>query len=128
MPNCLTREEVQLAQDLPREFVATPEWKADSGVYVRTMTGAERDAFEAENIVKAGDSYERNHKNVRARLAMLSVVDEAGKKLFTSEDVPWLTGKSALVLDRIWDVASRLSGLSKQAAEDAAKNSSAGQA
>ena len=41
------RDSILSADDLPRRAVATPEWPgADGLLFVRTMTGAERDEYE----------------------------------------------------------------------------------
>ena len=47
----LNREAILAAEDLPRELVEVPEW--GGAVYVRALTGAERDQFEASKIGRA---------------------------------------------------------------------------
>ena len=45
----LTADQILGADDLEMEFVPTPEWAngtPDAGVFVRGLTGFERDAFE----------------------------------------------------------------------------------
>jgi hypothetical protein len=42
----LTRDSILNAKDLKKELVKVPEWGGE--VYVRCMTGSERDAFESE--------------------------------------------------------------------------------
>ena len=41
--NILSKDAILAADDLPRETVHVPEWGGD--VYVRTMSGTDRDAF-----------------------------------------------------------------------------------
>jgi len=98
----LTKEQILTADDKKRQLVHCPEWGGD--VYVRTMTGTERDAFEQAIV---GDGTQRNWQNVRARLAALTVTGDNGKRLFTDADVGALGQKSAKTLDRIFGVASR---------------------
>ena len=118
----LNAETILAAADLPREMVTVPEW--GGMVYVRTMTGGERDAWE----LSLTDGEKRNLSNVRARLAVLVMVDEFGARLFRDDQADALGEKSAAALDRIFDVAIRLNKLSQQDVEDLEKNSVAGQA
>jgi len=113
----LTRESILQSDDLPRELVEVPEWGGD--VYVRTLTGTERDAFEQSMVHKKNKT---NLANVRARFAVLTVCDDSGQRLFTDEDAKELGTKSAAALDRVFEVAQRLNGFSKEDAEDLAGN------
>jgi len=114
----LSAEEIRAARDLPVEEVDVPEWGGP--VLVRGLTGRARDRYE-ESMLKAegGMSYD----NVRAKLVVRCLVDKDGKRLFEDSDVEWLGEKSATALSRVFDVASRLSGLSKADVETLAKNS-----
>lgn len=117
----LNREAILAAEDLPRELVEVPEW--GGAVYVRALTGAERDQFEASIVEQRGRDMRMNMRNIRAKLVALTVVDEDGQRIFTDDDVAALGGKSAAALDRLFAVAQRLSGLSKEDVEELAKNS-----
>ena len=117
----LTKEQILQAQDLPRETVPVPEWGGD--VLVRTMTGAERDSWEAETVQEQAV----NRINLRARLCARCIVDEQGGRLFTDKDAEALGAKSAAALDRVFTVAARLNALSKADTEELEKNSVAGQ-
>jgi len=121
----LNREAILAAKDLPRELVEVPEW--GGAVYVRALTGAERDQFEASIVEQRGRDVRMNMRNIRAKLVALTVVDEDGQRIFTDDDVAALGGKSAAALDRLFAVAQRLSGLSKEDVEELAKNSESGQ-
>lgn len=121
----LNREAILAAEDLPRELVEVPEW--GGAVYVRALTGAERDQFEASIVEQRGRDVRMNMRNIRAKLVALTVVDEDGQRIFTDDDVAALGGKSAAALDRLFAVAQRLSGLSKEDVEELAKNSESGQ-
>ena len=108
----LTREQILQCDDLPKETVKVPEWGGE--VQVRTMTGTDRDAFEASLIGKEG-----RLENVRARLVSLAVCDESGNRLFGDEDVAALGAKSAKALDRVFAVAQRLNGIGAEQVEQA---------
>lgn len=109
----LNKDQILAADDLPSEDVDMsdiPGW--DGEVRVRALTGAERDKFEASLITQRGNSVKKNLDNMRARLVALCLVDEAGERLLTDADAVLLGMKSAAALDRLFDVAQRLSGLS----------------
>jgi hypothetical protein len=121
----LDKAAVLAAQDLKTEIVAVPEWGGD--VTVRTMTGSDRDAFEASMVtVDADGKRTPNLINMRAKLVALTMVGEDGKPMFDISEIGHLTGKSAAALDRVFEVAQRLNGMGIGADDAAAKNSKAG--
>ena len=121
----LTKDQILEAKDLQSEAVEVQEW--GGSVLVRTMTGADRDAFEASLIVTQLDGTRKpNMTNMRAKLVALTVVDEAGALVFDVTDVDRLSLKSASALERVFTVAQRINGLGAAAEETAAKNSVAG--
>ena len=113
----LTRDSILQADDLPKESVEVPEWGGQ--VWVRTLSGTERDAFEQSMVMKKNKP---NMDNVRARFAVLTICDEAGERLFQAADADELGKKSAAALDRIFAVAQRLNGFSDQDQKDIAGN------
>ena len=116
----LNREAILQAQDLPTERVPVPEWGGE--VIVRGLTGAERDRFEQSIVETRGKDTRVNLRNIRAKLVTLCVVDEEGKRLFKDDDVELLGRKSAVALNRIFEVAQRLSGLRPEDVEELAGN------
>jgi len=120
----LTREEILQADDLPVEDVDVPEWGGT--VRVRTLSGAERDRFEGSITEQRGKKIKVKADNIRAKLVALSVVNEKGQPVFDEGDVRQLGKKSAKALDRVFDVAQRLSGISDEDVEELAKNLPAG--
>lgn len=114
----LTREAILAADSLPKELVQVPEWGGD--VYVRAMTGAERDSFEASFV--GADGKVRKLDNIRAKLCALSICDEGGSRLFSDADIIALGKTSASALQRVFKVAQKLSGLGDDAVEELAKN------
>lgn len=119
----LSADAILDADDLKAEPVEVPEWGGT--VLVRGMTGAERDRFEAS--FAADDLKGMSKKGLqdlfRARLAAGCMVDEKGKRLFQGEAVvKRLADKSAIALQRVCDVALRLSAISDADVDDLTKN------
>jgi hypothetical protein len=115
------RDQILGADDLPVEEVEVPEWGVT--VRVRTMMGYERDAFEASVV----QGEKRNLDNLRARLCAMCIVDEDGNRVFSESDAEALGRKNAGALDRVFAVAQRLNGMSKQDVDDLVGNSEPGQ-
>jgi hypothetical protein len=110
----LTKDQILAADDLQRVEVPVPEW--GGSVFVRTMSGSERDRFEAAHL-------KNPERDFRARLAVACVCDEQGQPLFAEADIPSLGGKSSSALTRIFEAASKLNRMSKEDYEDLGKGS-----
>jgi len=115
----LNRDQILAADDLSREVVAVPEWGGE--VVVVGCMAAERDRYEmmwanwSQKDVAVSD--------IRGWLVCRCLRDEDGKRMFSDKDTRALGAKSAKVVDRLWDVARRLSGLSDEDVEELEKNS-----
>lgn len=122
----LSKEQIWAAGDLVTKDVPVPEWGGE--VRLRSLTGAERDQYEADSI-KTGKGGRREHNlsNLRARLIALCAIDDNGNPLFTRGDVMRLGQKSALALERLFDEATKLNGMSDEDVEELAGNSESGQ-
>ena len=118
----LSKTAILAANDLKSEDIEVPEW--GGAVRVRSFTGRERDAFEASMVRGDGKDRKVDLTNMRARLVGLTVIDEAGQRLFTDEEVDLLGAKSGAALDRVFAVAQKLNGLSGADVEELSKNSS----
>lgn len=105
----LTKEQILTANDLKTKDVSVPEWGGT--VRVRALMGNEKDVFEDTVIEQNGKNRRINLINMRAKLAAASMINEKGEKLFSESEAKDLGRKSALALDRIFKVASDLSGL-----------------
>ena len=112
--NILSKDAILAADDLPRETVNVPEWGGE--VLVRSMSGTDRDAFEASLIEKDG-----RMENVRARLVALTLCDAQGDRLFDDSEIVTLGRKSARALDRVFSVAQRLNGIGVEQVDIAKK-------
>ena len=105
----LDKKSILLADDVVKELVSVPEWGGD--VWVRGMTGASRDKFEASIVQTRGKDQSLNMVNIRAKLASMTICDEKGNRIFSEADVKDLSNKSAHALQRIFVVAQKLSGI-----------------
>ena len=98
----LSKKDILLVNDTVIKKVHIPEWGGD--VYVRSMSGEQRDQFEALII-----SNRNSVENFRAKLASMTVCDESGNLLFTEADIKELSKKSAAALQRIFVASQKLS-------------------
>jgi len=104
----LDKKRILSADDLGKETLSIPEWGGD--VIVRGLTGEEREEY--ENMAAANKAGDKNAtRHWRARLVAATVIDDDGNDVFGPADVQALSHKNAAILDRIVDVALRLSGL-----------------
>lgn len=114
----LSKSEILGREDLKTEIVEVPEW--GGSVKVSTMSGFARDRF--ESAIAQGDG-KINTKNIRAKLAIATIVGEDGQPLFDEKDIEALGKKSCAALDRVFAVAQRLNLISDKEVEALAKNS-----
>ncbi len=122
----ITRDELLAATSLPEEIVELPELGPGKEIRVRGLTGKQRDSWEASLIRYKGNDRQINAQNARARLVAMSAVDGSGQKMFTSADVEALGQLSAKMLQRIYEAALRVSGVTDQDVEELTKNSDDG--
>lgn len=121
----LTRESILGADDLPLEEVRVEEWQGT--VRVRTLTGKERDEFEqtVQNSQKGPNKFDI--RGVKVKLLILTVCDEHGTPLFKDspgqDDMTALNEKSSRVIDRLFQVAQRVNGLTAEAVDELLGNS-----
>lgn len=109
-----TREEIDQAKDLRWEDVPVPEWGPNKGVRLITLTGTQRDSFEDKSMIQRGDSRKINLVNFRARLLAMCMVDQNNQRLYSDVDVPLLGQRNAKVLERLFDKAREMNGMSEE--------------
>jgi hypothetical protein len=102
--------------DLTSEEVEVPEW--GFRLRVRSLTGTERDAFEASLLQTRGKDREINLRNMRAKLVAQSVRKADDSRVFSDAQVEALGRKNAAALQRVFRVAQRLSGLAEDEVEE----------
>jgi len=116
----LNKQAILDVKDIEIEKVEVPEW--GGFVFVKGMTGLERDTFEASIVQQRGKDARVNMVNIRAKLASQTICDEEGIRLFNDKDVSDLGKKSANALQRVFDVAQRLSGITEDDVDELADN------
>ncbi len=117
----LTKEQILSANDLDFEEVEVKEW--GGSVRIRCMTGTERDAFESAIYKIKGDKVEANRENFRSELLSRVLCNKDNKLLFSSKEVRALGGKSGRVIDRLFEIAQKISGIGQKDIEELTKNS-----
>lgn len=120
-------DEILGMDDLPTDELEIPEWK-NKTVRLRSLTAAERDEFESSQMtISKKGTPEQNLLNLRARLAALVLIDGGGNKLVTNKQVVTLLGgKSAKALDRIFERAQEMNGLSDEQVDKLAQDFKSG--
>ena len=113
----LSRQDIIDCNDIESEVVPVPEWNGE--VNVQGLTLAEKDIW-TDSILVDGKA---SMTGATAKLCALCMRDESGGLLFTEEDIPVLQAKSAQALDRVFQVAQRLSGIGQEDIEETVKNS-----
>ncbi|MFG1873393.1 hypothetical protein ACGFIV_00970 [Sphaerisporangium sp. NPDC049003] len=110
----LTAEQILEVDDRQWEDLPVPEWGGK--VRVRGLQGTERDRFEASLLDSKGRA---KIENARAKLAQLCLVDpKTGQLLFSKEQIAALGRKSAAALQRVFELAQKLSGLTDEDMEE----------
>ncbi len=114
----LSRDGILAVNDVQTEKVDVREWGGD--VIVRGLTGDELDNFQG-SIRQFRPSFDGKgmepvlvQDGMRAKLLVKCLIDENGDRLFTDQDAAALGAKNGSVIDRLYDVAARLSGLSEE--------------
>ena len=126
----LTREAILSKDDIQIEELHVPQWGGT--VRVRGMSGTEREMFEKSvsrekpsgnrTARRAGNTTtEVVREELRAKLVAWCVVDDSGGRVFTDEDIPNLNAKSGAALERVVEVAMRLSGMGDDDVDDLAQ-------
>lgn len=119
----LSADEILALDDKAHEDVYVPEW--DSHVRIQVMGGFSRDAWEME-VYRQNEA--GGFENIRATLvARCAVHPDNGKRIFSEKQVKALGEKSGRALDRLFEVAQRLNGITDEDVEELEKNSATDQ-
>jgi len=111
---------LSLAASIPVEAVSIPG--IAEPISIRGLTAGERDSFEAACFIGKGTNREMNFVNLRARLLVRCICDADGKRLFADGDVEQVAGLPARVIDPLFEVAQRLSGMGAKDVESMTGN------
>lgn len=116
--SCLSASDILSANDVKVQAVEVPEWGGT--VYVKTLRGTDRDAFE-ESLSKEKD------KPFRCRFLVMTLCDDKGNLLFKPDQIAALGEKSSLVLNRVFDKAWEVNYFSPDKVDELGKDSPSGQ-
>ena len=111
----------EAAKPLPIEKVSIPELGGD--VYIRAMSGSERDAWERSLIVGRGKRRDVDTTNVRAKLVVRVLCDDTGARLMADSDAEALGHLRVDILTKLYEVAQRMSGVTDKDVEELGKDS-----
>lgn len=122
----LTMEEILAADDTAYEEMEIPEWGGT--VRLQALTLGEREQYEQElqrRKAEVGDVDAL--ENLRAKLIARTIVDDEGNNLFNYNKVAEMNrlgGRSAVVMERIFDWALKANGIGEKEKEkeDRVKN------
>jgi hypothetical protein len=114
----LDRKSILAANDVKLEKTPVPEWGGD--VYLRVISGADRDRFE--------ESYaDQKMKAFRIRFLLLTLCDDSGERLFKDEEAELLGKKSSVVINRLFEAGWKLNAFSQEAVDALGEGSPSGQ-
>lgn len=124
----LNREQIFESVDYTTERVSVPEWrpkgqKGDAYVNVRGLTASQRAEFETvgAQVSQSNRGYDKIAE-FALKAVVWCVVDEDGNRVFQAGDVKALGEKSSAPITRIYETVLRLSGLTNDAADEAAED------
>jgi hypothetical protein len=117
------KAQILAADDRPFEDLDIEEWGVK--IRVRGMTGTERDAYEAKAVKlnQGGKDLEVQLRDFRSRLVVKCLYDpETNERIFADDEAAQLGAKAGKVIDRLFDVAQELSGMTEGAVARAEGN------
>lgn len=91
-------------------------------IHVKSLTGKERDSFESACFVQKGKNRQLNTENIRSKLLVRAICTAKGERIFIDTDIEALGNIPADVLDKLFTVAQKLSGLAQDDIEEIAGN------
>ena len=114
------RDRIIAVDDTQKEIVKIDEWGVE--VEIRGMSGAARASISQDAAENNGNI---NFLKMMPELVVQCCFDpETGEQVFDSKDKELVMGKSGAALDRIVNIAMRLSGFGADAIDAAGKDSS----
>lgn len=117
MSKKLSKNDIFAVDDFKTEEVFVPQW--GGSVFIKTLSGRERDEFESSTVKMKGGKQEPDMDNFRARFVALCVVDENGQRIFTSKsDIIMLGSKSVAALQLLFNKAQELNSMSDDDVEE----------
>jgi len=128
MSKQLTRDDILSIDDVVKFAVEVPEWGGT--IYIKVLSGAEKESFETftqRRLSGMGtdgkqDLSKVDIRQVRVTLLQMAIVDSTGNRLFTTDDLGKLNQKNGTVIERLVAIAQKHNGMTKESAEEIAKN------
>lgn len=115
----LTKDQILGLDDRDYVEIEVPQWEGT--VRLGTMTAHDRDTFESQFVGAEKLPEARKNKlymDLRARFLAKCIVGEDGKRLFTNADIKELSGRSAPVINLLFNEARKLNGLTQADVEE----------
>ncbi len=122
----LTADEILGMDDIPVEDVVVPQWK-NRTVKIRGLSAAAKNAYQASLVEITGTSRKVKLEHSTAKLLQKCIVNAQLQPIFTEAQILQLGTKSAKVLERLAQIANRLSGMDEGENDELLKNSDAAQ-
>jgi hypothetical protein len=108
----LTAGDIRKVNDLITEDVYVEEW--GGWLKIKALTSKERDRFENSFVVKRGTKRDYDPQDMRAKLVVLTAINPDYSMMFQPDAWKWLGGKNAAPVNKCYNVASRLCGISEK--------------
>lgn len=115
----LGRAEIDQVSDILHEDVPVPEWGGK--VRIRGMSGTQRSFINATFVASKGQSVEvriEALKTMRERVVAQCLIDAKGNRLYGDKEFSKLGEKNDVVIQRLFDKAQELSGISEGEMEE----------
>lgn len=95
-------------------------WAPELGrkVRLRILSGKEADAYRASIIIGRGQNISVDQRGMRAKLAVLALANPDGSRMFKDADVPKVMTWPSVLLERIFDRARKINGLTERDTDD----------
>jgi len=112
------RDKIRSADDIKKEIVKIAVW--DCSIELRTMTAKQRAFVLNESM---NDDGKIQHDKLHAQMLIACCFDpETQERIFSQDDSEWLMEKSSGPVELLVSKAMRISGLTKDATEQAEKD------
>jgi hypothetical protein len=118
------RDKILAAADIPSEPITIPEW--DVEILVKGMSAGDRIALMQEAFDQ--QTQQVNMAKVYPDVVVACCHDpKTGEAIFSAADKDAILGKASAAVEKIAEVGLRLSGIGKEADDEAGKDSSSTQ-
>lgn len=111
------RQRILQAQDAKSVTVEVPEWSCS--LQIRSLTNRGRIDWEVACSKKRKGKVTMDPYRMKSQLVIMTCYDAAtGEQVFTDVDLDALCDKSAAVVDRLFEAAASLCGITEQDEDD----------